>query len=252
MVMLAELRAAGTAALRLPGALIRPGCAAVRDLGRGDVGTATDAHLPVLLVHGYAGTESVWEPLCSALHAVGFDRVFSVSYNSFATDLPQLTAQIAASAQRAVDSTGAAGLHMVGHSLGGLLLRHAIARHRLWDVVSTAVTIATPHSGSRLAQWAPGSCARLMHPGTPLLDAEVSASGTPPRWLSYYSEGDRVVPPGSAQLTDPRLGATNLRIPACGHLTICRDPRLIRSLVGELCRTETDSARRRPVLSLAA
>jgi len=28
-------------------------------------------------------------------------------------------------------------------------------------------------------------------------------------------------------------------IPGCGHLTICRDVRLIRSLVRELIRTET-------------
>ena len=36
----------------------------------------------------------------------------------------------------------------------------------------------------------------------------------------------------------PRYGAANLLIPGCGHLTICRDTRLIRSLVPELIRTE--------------
>jgi hypothetical protein len=46
MVILAELRAAGTAVLRLPGALRQAGCTAVRDLGgRGE-------HQPVLLVTG--------------------------------------------------------------------------------------------------------------------------------------------------------------------------------------------------------
>jgi hypothetical protein len=59
------------------------------------------------------------------------------------------------------------------------------------------------------------------------------------RWLAYYSDGDRVVPPASARLDDPRYGAANLLIPGCGHLTICRDLRLIRSLVPELIRTET-------------
>ncbi len=33
--------------------------------------------------------------------------------------------------------------------------------------------------------------------------------------------------------------AANLLISGCGHLTICRDVRLIRSLVRELIRTET-------------
>jgi len=65
MVILAEPRAAGTAVLRLPGALRQAGCTAVRDLGvRGE-------HLSVLLVHGYAATDAVWEPLCSALGSSG-------------------------------------------------------------------------------------------------------------------------------------------------------------------------------------
>jgi len=69
MVILAELRAAGTAVMRLPGASRQAGCTAVRDLGgRGE-------HLSVLLVHGYAGTDAAWEPLCSALgRPAGSDR----------------------------------------------------------------------------------------------------------------------------------------------------------------------------------
>ena len=48
-----------------------------------------------------------------------------------------------------------------------------------------------------------------------------------------------VVPAASARLDDPDYNAANLLIPGCGHLTICRDVRLISSLVPELIRTET-------------
>ena len=57
--------------------------------------------------------------------------------------------------------------------------------------------------------------------------------------LAYYSDAGRVVPLASARLDDPRYGGANVLIPGCGHLTICRDTRLIRSLVPELIRTET-------------
>lgn len=43
---------------------------------------------------------------------------------------------------------------------------------------------------------------------------EVEAA-RPIRWLAYYSDGDRVVPPASARLDDPRYGAANLLIPDC-------------------------------------
>jgi hypothetical protein len=77
-----------------------------------------------------------------------------------------------------------------------------------------------------------------MHRGPRSVQPEVDAP-RPVRWLAYYSDGDRVVPPASARLDDPRYGAANLLIPGCSHLTICRDVRLIRSLVPELIRTET-------------
>jgi pimeloyl-ACP methyl ester carboxylesterase len=100
------------------------------------------------------------------------------------------------------------------------------------------VTIASPHRGISLARIAPGRCARIMHRRLGAVLPEVDAP-RPVRWLAYYSDRDRIVPPASARLDDPRYGAANLLIPGCGHLTICRDVRLIRSLVPELIRTET-------------
>ena len=63
------------------------------------------------------------------------------------------------------------------------------------------------------------------------------------------SDGDRIVPSVSARLDDPRYGATNLLIPGCDHLTICRDMRLIRSLVPELVRTETLAGTTAPIVA---
>lgn len=140
-------------------------------------------------------------------------------------------------------ATGADGVHLVGHSLGGLLARYAVQRRGLADVASTVVTIAAPHGGTRLARLAPGGCARLMLPGSPLLAADSRlAPATRARWLAYYSDGDHIVPTWSAQLTDPRLAATNLLVRSRGHLTICRDPWLVASVVQELARTESEQS----------
>jgi len=61
MSMLQELRALGTAALQLPHALRRRGCGSIHYAG------GCNARYPLLLVHGYAATESVWTPLRRAL-----------------------------------------------------------------------------------------------------------------------------------------------------------------------------------------
>jgi pimeloyl-ACP methyl ester carboxylesterase len=231
MVMLAELRAAGLAALQLPRALRVRGCAAVHQVG------ADSRHLPVLLVHGYAGSEAVWAPVRRALADAGFGHLVSLSYNSLSADLGAVADELIRQGERALEATGAPAVHLIGHSLGGLIVRYAAQSDTLLHRTAAAVTVATPHRGAWLARIAPGPCARIMHPRSELREALAAPAGGA-RWLSLYSDSDRIVPSSSARLTDPRFRATNVHIPGTGHLTICRDPRLVACLVGELIRTE--------------
>jgi pimeloyl-ACP methyl ester carboxylesterase len=242
MAMLEELRAAGSAALHLPSVLRRRTCEGLHQIVDHDI------RYPVVLVHGYAGTEAVWAPLRLALFEAGFGHVVSLNYNSFASDVEALSANLASHARDTLDLTGSSRVHLVGHSLGGLIVRYAIDRGSLAPVVGTAATIASPHRGTRLARIAPGRCARIMLPNAGARDIAPRVPSRV-RWLAYYSDSDWVVLPASARLTEPRYRATNVLIPGCGHLTICRDERLIRSLVSELIRTESVCA---PSVSVAA
>ena len=236
MSTLRELRAVGSATLQLPHALLRRGCHSVHAVAERNL------RYPVLLVHGYAGSESVWEPARRALGAAGFGHIVSLSYNSFAVDPADVCSELTQQSFDTMRAAGSAGVHLVGHSLGGLIVRHAVTvSPMLSGVTATAVTIACPHHGAPLARVAPGRCARIMHPGALRRHAH-AASVRRVRWLSYYSDGDRVVPTSSARLDDARYRATNVLIPGCGHLTICHDGRLIRSLVNELIRTESPTA----------
>ena len=233
MSTLQEVQAVGWAALRLPRALLRRRCGSIHYVAE------RNARYPVLLVHGYAATECVWTPLRGALAEAGFGHIVSVNYNSFATDPVAVSAELTHQALQALAAAGAPRVHLIGHSLGGLIVRCALAASAaLSSQTASAVTIASPHRGAYLARIAPGRCARIMHPGSRSCLPEDDAP-RPVRWLAYYSDGDRVVPPTSARLDDPRYDAANLLIPDCGHLTICRDVRLIQSLVPELIRTET-------------
>jgi len=68
-----------------------------------------------------------------------------------------------------MDATGAPGVHLIGHSLGGLVVREAVQRRGVAAYTRAAVTIATPHAGTWVARFAPGPCARQMRPGSPFL-----------------------------------------------------------------------------------
>jgi hypothetical protein len=126
-------------------------------------------------------------------------RGVRLSYNSFLTDAAEVVHAVHEEVAAAREATGACGVHLIGHSLGGLLLRYALECDTFVVGPATVVTIATPHAGVRLARWMPGFCARLMHPGSATVRARPREHRAI-RWIIFSSDGDRVVPPSSARL----------------------------------------------------
>ena len=86
---------------------------------------------PVVFVHGYCGSERVWSPLRAALSTAGFNCLIALCYNAITSTVDQVADRLADEALRAMDATGAPGVHLIGHSLGGLVVREAVQRRGL-------------------------------------------------------------------------------------------------------------------------
>ena len=84
--------------------------------------------------------------LARRLRRHGF-AVHAFSYPSVRADLADNAARLA----RFLASLDAATVHLVGHSLGGILIR-ALFQHHPDQKPGRIVTLATPHGGSRVAQ----------------------------------------------------------------------------------------------------
>ena len=212
-----------------------------------------DERLPVLLVHGYGGCAGQWVPVRSALLAAGFHTVETFAYDSFRFDVPTLARQLAQSVRRLLAEHEAEGVHeviLVGHSLGGVIVRYAVSLGGLDAVVRTAVTVAAPHGGCALARLAVAPAAAQLRPGSALLRRlEAAASPGHARWIAYSGGSDLVVPPQRAQLRPDALAAVNVEVPDEGHLSILSSRRLARDLVERLDSEHVLSAE---MLALAA
>jgi pimeloyl-ACP methyl ester carboxylesterase len=230
MPLLGEALSAGMLVLGLPAAMSRRQPSVRHDI------VEHGRRWPVLLLHGFAGSDAVWDPLAQALRIAGFGYVARLSYNSFTTDAAQVVRLVREQVAAALEATDAHGVHLIGHSLGGLLLRYALQRDAFVGS-ATVVTIASPHAGVSLARWLPGSCARLMRSDSPVLRS-VPRAHPAVRWITFASDRDWVVPPSSARLAHRDPTVTNLRVPGPGHLTICQDPGLIARVVLELSGSE--------------
>lgn len=107
---------------------------------------ATPTGRPVLLVHGFAGTKSCWFALTRALRAQGV-IVDAINYAPLGISVEGLADRLAVKVAGLLSETGADKVHLVGHSLGGVVIAQAFADGRLTGQVDTVVTIAAPFGG---------------------------------------------------------------------------------------------------------
>jgi len=104
----------------------------------------------VLLLHGIFRAKEVMRPMERALRAAGYAAV-SVNYPSTRRPLEAHAEQISGLLDHA---EGVDTVSLVGHSMGGLVSRVALARPAAWKErirVNRLVTIGTPNRGADLA-----------------------------------------------------------------------------------------------------
>lgn len=193
---------------------------------------------PVLLVHGYGANKSNWLFLERYLRQAGFGRVHALNYNPLGADIPALAAACTDRARELQDHFGVERIHVVGHSLGGVVARHAVQVSGL-ETATVCVTVASPHGGAPLARLGAGITASQLRPGSAVL-RRLSASSRrlPTRFVAYYSNLDLVVPARRAMILEPVLRATNILVKDEGHLSILLSRRLAASVVAQLAAAE--------------
>jgi len=171
-----------------------------------------------LLVHGLYHNSSAWLPFSLRLKRRGMNRVSAYTYFSFGADFQRLLDRLDREVDKSLEAAGGEPLVLVGHSLGGLLIRAYVSSGRGQGKVRLAVTMGAPHQGSRLAALALGRLGRsLIHQG-PLIreiKAADSAPGIP--CLSLCTDTDNFVLPNSA-LKIHAPGWREEQVPAQSHV----------------------------------
>ena len=209
-----------TEQLRLDGRY-RPGWqpAAVRALFADD---PLAAHIPVVLVHGLVDNRSIFTVMRRALRRRGFASVCTWNYSPLQRDVQGAAEALGRHIERICRETGHERVHVVGHSLGGLVARYLVQRLGGDRRVESLVTLGTPHGGSRWAHVLPTPLVRQLRPGSPLLqELAAPAPGCRTRVTAVYSDLDQMVVPSSAGRCDhPDLQARNVLVRGVGHMSL--------------------------------
>ena len=139
-------------------------------------------------------------------------------------------------------TTGYDRIHVVGHSLGGLVARYYVQRLGGDARVHTLVTLGTPHSGTVPAYFLPLRLGRQLRPGSDLMtELAGPAPGCRTRFLAFWSDLDQMMMPKSAaMLRHPDLTARNIRVRGVGHLSFAIDRRVVHEIGVELAQLDTE------------
>ena len=205
------------------------------------------ARIPVLLVHGLVDNRSVFSVMNRGLRRRGFTHVCSWNYSPLLTDIARGADDLGRHIERICEQTGHDRVHVVGHSLGGLISRYYVQKRGGDRRVDSLVTLGTPHHGSVWAHVVPTPLIRQLRPGSPVireLDEPAPDCRTP--ITAIYSDLDQmVVPTSSGRCDHPDLAARNVLVRGVGHMSLPRDRRVVDEVATTLAgvrRTAVPSA----------
>lgn len=100
------------------------------------------------------GNVSYFLGVVPAIEALGY-RAFAIKLDPF-NSIEQRAIQAAAQIDEILERTGAAKVHVIGHSQGGLDARYLVSHFGYGDRIASVTTIGTPHRGTVIVDAALG------------------------------------------------------------------------------------------------
>ncbi len=219
------------------------------------IGDVEAAGTPIILVHGVVDNRTIFTLLRRGLRRRGFGRTVALNYSPFAMDIRKVAARLAELVDEVVRETGYERVHVVGHSMGGLVARYYVQRMGGDERVHTLVTLGSPHGGSSPARFFPIPVSQQMKPGSDVIrEFDEPAPGCRTRFLALWSDLDQVImPKRNARIVHPDLNARNVFVRGVGHMSLPVDGRVVHEICTTLAHLDPDgSIRTEGVTSLSA
>jgi pimeloyl-ACP methyl ester carboxylesterase len=208
------------------------------------IGDVVAAGTPIILVHGVVDNRSVFAMLKRGLRRRGFGRVITLNYSPLTDDVRVVADRLEQLIESVCIETGFERVHVIGHSMGGLVGRYFVQRMGGDSRVHTLVTLGTPHQGTKPAHLVPHPVARQMREGSDIVtELAAPAPGCRTRVVAIWSDLDQmIIPKSNARIEHADLNARNVFVPSVGHNSLPVDGRVVHEICTTLAHLDQDGS----------
>jgi pimeloyl-ACP methyl ester carboxylesterase len=234
-----ELRGLGTHLALYPLGLVG---APVKARENGAAGNVFET--PVVQIHGYFHNRSGFFFMSRELRAEGFRWIHGMNYNPLRSGVPELAAWFKKHVDDVMQVSGSDRVHLIGHSLGGVVARWYIQELGGENHVDHCVTVGTPHTGTVAAYIGIGPAAKDMRPGSEVMrHLEYGFHRSKVAYVNFYSDFDVLIVPAASAVLPERSNVHNCLIQDLGHTSLLVSDELIKQVCAHLIAAEvTESA----------
>jgi triacylglycerol lipase len=179
---------------------------------------------PILFVHGYSSTASVWNTMVSRFEKDGYSKAYlsAYSYNTSQSNKVDAENEVKTRVESLLKATGATKVDIIAHSMGSLNSRWYVKFLGGEAKVDDWVSLGGPNHGTDFANFcASTSCVEMRQNSTFL--KELNAGDETPGAVSYgtwWSPCDEIINPDSSV---PLSGATNTETACMTHSALTTD-----------------------------
>jgi pimeloyl-ACP methyl ester carboxylesterase len=170
-------------------------------------------------------------------------------------ELRRMAERLSAHVEGICADTGFERIHVIGHSMGGLIARYYVQCLGGDERVHTLVTLGSPHSGTATAYLVPHRLGRQLRPGSDVVtELAAPAPDCRTRFLAVWSDLDQmIVPKANARIDHADLIAHNVHLRGVGHMSLPIHRRAVHVISMTLAQLDADGSTLTPgVTSIAS
>lgn len=185
---------------------------------------AAQTNDPILFVHGWSSSGSVWDTMVDNFEADGWSasELHTWSYNTSQSNVTT-AGEVSDEVDALLAATGASEVDIITHSMGGLSSRYYLKNETGADgKVDEWVSLGGPNHGTSTAYWCFQTSCVEMRPGSSFLTALNSGDETPGavNYGTWWSPCDSIINPDDSVVLS---GATNTETACIGHSALTTD-----------------------------